>query len=247
LRRKKRLEKEKDKQEKIRLGLAKPPPPKIKYSNFMNIMKDEAVADPTKVEMEVRKATQERLQAHLDRNAKRKLTKDQKAEKSMRKLRRDSAAECRVAVFRVDNLSHGAHKFKVNMNAQQLALNGVCIIADKKLGLNIPNVVVVEGGPKAIKFYKKLMLRRVKWNLRNQKDAAAPGEVEVDNKQTRPPLDNKCSLVWEGMLKDHNFNKWKVVEIKSELEGRRLLSDRGVEFYWDRALTGEAAEDQDAD
>jgi len=48
-------------------------------------------------------------------------------------------------------------------------------------------------------------------------------------------------------LKDHNFNKWKVVEIKSELEGRRLLSDRGVEFYWDRALTGEVAEDQDDD
>jgi len=27
----------------------KPPPPKLKYSNFMNIMKDEAVLDPTKV------------------------------------------------------------------------------------------------------------------------------------------------------------------------------------------------------
>ena len=51
----------------------------------------------------------------------------------------------------------------------------------------------------------------------------------------------------KGVLKDHNFNKWKVVEIKSELEGRRLLSDRGVEFYWDRALTGEVAEDQDDD
>ena len=62
LRRKRRLEKEKvclikedmsllfqEKQEKIRLGLMKPPPPKLKYSNFMNIMKDEAVLDPTKV------------------------------------------------------------------------------------------------------------------------------------------------------------------------------------------------------
>ena len=94
----------------------------------------------------------------------------------MRKLRRDSALECRVAVFRIENLSHGAHKFKVNMNAQQLALNGVCIIADKKLGLNLPNVVVVEGGPKAIKFYKKLMLRRIKWNLGSQREAA-PGVI----------------------------------------------------------------------
>lgn len=122
--------------------------------------------------MAVRQATQERLQAHLDRNAKRKLTREQKADKNMRKLRRDSALECRVAVFRIEDLSHGAHKFKVNMNAQQLALNGVCIIADRKLGLNLPNVVVVEGGPKAIKFYKKLMLRRIKWNLRSQKGPA---------------------------------------------------------------------------
>ena len=141
----------------------------------MNIMKDEAVADPTKAEMEVRKAIAERLQSHLERNAKKKLTKDQKAEKNMRKLRRDSAAECRVAVFRVENLSHGAHKFKINMNAQQLALNGVCVIADKKLGLNLPNVIVVEGGPKAIKFYKKLMLRRIKWNLHSSKEESAPG------------------------------------------------------------------------
>ena len=124
--------------------------------------------------MEVRRQIQERLQNHLDRNAKKKLTKEQKAEKYMRKLRRDSAAECRVAVFRVEDLSHGAHKFKVNMNAQQLALNGVCIIADKKLGLGLPNVVVVEGGPKAIKFYKKLMLRRVRWNLRSQKEVVIP-------------------------------------------------------------------------
>jgi len=126
--------------------------------------------------MEVRKATAERLQAHLERNAKKKLTKEQKAEKNIRKLKRDSALECRVAVFRIENLSHGAHKFKVNMNAQQLALNGVCIIADKKLGLNLPNVVVVEGGPKAIKFYKKLMLRRIKWNLGSQREAA-PGVI----------------------------------------------------------------------
>lgn len=29
---------------------------------------------------------------------------------------------------------------------------------------DLPNMVLVEGGPKAIKKYKKLMLRRIKWN-----------------------------------------------------------------------------------
>ena len=82
----------------------------------------------------------------------------------MRKLRRDSALECRVCVFRIEDLSYMPHKFKVNVNAQQMALNGVCIISNKKYGLNVPSVVVVEGGPKAMKFYKKLMLRRINWN-----------------------------------------------------------------------------------
>jgi hypothetical protein len=24
---------------------------------------------------------------------------------------------------------------------------------------------------------------------------------------------NKCSLVWEGVIKDHKFNKWRILEI----------------------------------
>ena len=50
------------------------------------------------------------------------------------------------------------------MNAKQLSLNGFCLICDKASGLNFPNLIVVEGGPKAIKFYKKLILRRIHWD-----------------------------------------------------------------------------------
>ncbi len=82
----------------------------------------------------------------------------------MRKLRRDTANETRIAVFRVENLSFGGHRFKVDKNAQQLAMNGVCIIIDKNSDPDLASVVVVEGGPKAIKFFKKLMLRRIKWD-----------------------------------------------------------------------------------
>ena len=35
---------------------------------------------------------------------------------------------------------------------------------DKKLNPNLFSLIVVEGGPKAIKFYKKLMLNRIKWD-----------------------------------------------------------------------------------
>jgi len=44
-----------------------------------------------------------------------------------------------------------------------MQLHGYCVIPDRKLGLGLPVLVVVEGGPKAIKFYKKLMLNRIKW------------------------------------------------------------------------------------
>jgi len=46
--------------------------------------------------------------------------------------------------------------------------------------LNVPSLVVVEGGPKGIKFYKKLLLNRIKWDL-----------IKGD----KP---NECALIWEG-------------------------------------------------
>lgn len=163
IKRRKRMEKEKEKQDKIRLGLMKPPPPKVKLSNMMRVLGTEAVADPSKMEKEVKKSIADRLKNHMARNEARKLTREMKAEKMLRKLKRDSAIECRVALFRVEDLSNRSHRFKVDRNAQQLALHGICLVCDKKSGLNLPCIVVVEGGPKAIKFYKKLMLRRIRW------------------------------------------------------------------------------------
>lgn len=44
------------------------------------------------------------------------------------------------------------------MNAKQLYMTGTIVIHKDV------NVVVVEGGTKQQKFYKQLMLRRIKWN-----------------------------------------------------------------------------------
>ena len=33
---------------------------------------------------------------------------------------------------------------------------------------DLPNLVVVEGGPRAIKKYKKLMLKRINWNEKSK-------------------------------------------------------------------------------
>ena len=61
LRRMKRLDKEKDKQEKVKLGLMPPPLPKVKLSNYMKIMGKEAVADPSRVEQKVKHIVEQRL------------------------------------------------------------------------------------------------------------------------------------------------------------------------------------------
>ncbi len=63
-----------------------------------------------------------------------------------------------VTVYRVLNLNNPAKKFKVEANIKQLLLTGVVVIYK-----NI-NVVVVEGGPKQQKKFKRLMLNRIKWS-----------------------------------------------------------------------------------
>jgi U4/U6 small nuclear ribonucleoprotein PRP3 len=54
LRRQSRREAWKEKQDKIRLGIIAPDQPKVKMSNLMRVLGNEAVQDPTKVEAHVR-------------------------------------------------------------------------------------------------------------------------------------------------------------------------------------------------
>ncbi len=63
----------------------------------------------------------------METNNERKLTKKQRQNKQIRKLKRDSAKECRRVVFKIGKLDNTSHIFKVNMNAKQLALNGFII------------------------------------------------------------------------------------------------------------------------
>jgi U4/U6 small nuclear ribonucleoprotein PRP3 len=51
LSRNKRIEKEKDKQEKVKLGLMQAPLPKIKMSNYVKIMAKDAISDPSGTEL----------------------------------------------------------------------------------------------------------------------------------------------------------------------------------------------------
>ncbi len=119
-----------------------------------------------------------RLDEHLKRNESNKLTRDQKEAKMKRKHERDvQNNECRVALFRVESLAQPHLKLKIDMNAQQYHLGGFCFIADYTMApSDLPNMVLIEGGPRAIKKYKRLMLRRIKWNEKSKKKVVQNNE-----------------------------------------------------------------------
>lgn len=77
---------------------------------------------------------------HEDANASRKLTKDQRREKKVKKIKEDLTLGVHVSVYRVKNLSNPSKKFKVETNANQLFMTGIVVLHKDC------NVVLVEGG-----------------------------------------------------------------------------------------------------
>lgn len=172
VRRTAREERELEKRDKMLMGLIPTPEPKFKLSNFMKILGDQAVADPSKVEKRVIQQMQQRRLNHEMRNLAKKLTPAEKKEKKRRKLQEDTSRQVHVAIFRVKDFTDPKHRFKVDVNIQQLNLTGT---GSKPLSspldfltpspailcpLSETNLVVAEGGPKGIKKIIKLMTKR---------------------------------------------------------------------------------------
>lgn len=100
--RNKRIEKEKDKQEQVKLGLMPAPLPKIKMANYQKIMSKDAITDPSGTELIAKAIINKRQEDHLDRNEERKLTSEGRDQKMLRKHAKDLQTECRQALFRID-------------------------------------------------------------------------------------------------------------------------------------------------
>ncbi|GAB0201037.1 U4/U6 small nuclear ribonucleoprotein Prp3 isoform X1 [Grus americana] len=236
LRRQTRREAQKELQEKVRLGLMPPPEPKVRISNLMRVLGTEAVQDPTKVEAHVRAQMAKRQKAHEEANAARKLTAEQRKAKKVKKLKEDVSQGVHIAVYRVRNLSNPAKKFKIEANAGQLYLTGV-VVLHKDV-----NVVVVEGGPKAQKKFKRLMLHRIKWD---EQTSNTKGEDDDESDEESVKKTNKCSLVWEGTAKDRSFGEMKFKQCPTENMAREHFKKHGAEHYWDLALSESVLESTD--
>jgi U4/U6 small nuclear ribonucleoprotein PRP3 len=227
LRRQRRLEKETEKREMIAVGLLPPPLPKVKLSNLMRVLATEATADPTQVEADVRAQVAERLRKHEADNEARKRTKEELREKAEARTVKDREEGLLVNVYRVRSVENEQHRFKVDMNARQLGLSGSLVVhADC-------NLVIVEGGSKALRKYKKLMLRRIDWTapppLASGSAAAAAGPTP----SARP---NQCVMVWEGPILKPAFDGFRTVELLTESSVKGFLRGRGMEVQFDVAV-----------
>ncbi|NWI78635.1 PRPF3 protein, partial [Dryoscopus gambensis] len=211
-------------------------PPAVRISNLMRVLGTEAVQDPTKVEAHVRAQMAKRQKAHEEANAARKLTAEQRKAKKVKKLKEDVSQGVHIAVYRVRNLSNPAKKFKIEANAGQLYLTGV-VVLHKDV-----NVVVVEGGPKAQKKFKRLMLHRIKWD---EQTSNTKGEDDDESDEESVKKTNKCSLVWEGTAKDRSFGEMKFKQCPTENMAREHFKKHSAEHYWDLALSESVLESTD--
>ncbi|CAH2352069.1 U4/U6 small nuclear ribonucleoprotein Prp3p [[Candida] railenensis] len=227
IRRNDRVAKHKDKQDRIKLGLDPPPPPKIKLSNLMNVLTNEAIQDPTGIEMKVREEVQERFENHMRENEARKLTKDEVHSKAHKKNLEDLSKGYFTTVYKIEDLSNTKNFYKLDINAKQLELMGICLLNPKF------NLIIVQGGLKNINFYKKLLTRRIDW-----KEYVAPksDEVELPDDYIPPDLSNNtCKIIWEGQTKDLLFQKWSIMRSQDDNEALQVLNRFNVENYWRQA------------
>merc|ERR1740121_3499002 len=188
LRRLKRQERTQEIRDKIKMGILQPPPPKVKMSNLMRVLGDEAIADPSTVERKVRQQVEQRRKEHEQRNEARKLPAEERKAKKKQKWMAEQEPVTGVLVFKIKDLANKRHLFKIDMNAQQFHLTGCCITCP-----GVANIVIVEGGPRATKRYRKLMVRRIKWS-EDQKD----DDDDDDDDDTAPKLQDQALQEIDG-------------------------------------------------
>ncbi|CAF0824165.1 unnamed protein product [Rotaria sordida] len=221
LRRQNRAEVLKEQQEKIRLGLMPPPEPKVKVSSMMRVLCSDAVQDPTKVEQYVRNQMAQRIRTHEETNAARKLSAEQRREKKTKRTTEDTTNGVHASVYRVRLLDDPAKRFKIETNCKQLHMTG-CVVLCKDI-----NIIVVEGGPKQQKKFRRLMLHRIKWS------SSSKSHMDDDGSEEQNKEKNKCVLLWQGTVKERSFGEIKFKSCPTENFAREHFRRHGVEHYWD--------------
>lgn len=233
IRRMRKIEREREKQDLIRIGELPAPEAKVKLSTIMRVLGTEAVAGPSSVEAKVRSQMAARQKKHDQHNQERALTAQQKKEKKARKFREDTSVEVHIAVFRAGDLADNQRLYKVMKNAEQYHLTGRAIVQPDC------NVVIVEGGPRGIKKYTRLMLHRIQWGNAEDEDGMDDGDdsegedADAEAGASSGKGTHKCTLVWKGTSDKHAFKEFLKVVSVTETAARKHLAEKGVAHYWD--------------
>jgi U4/U6 small nuclear ribonucleoprotein PRP3 len=161
-------------------------------------------------------------------------------------------------------LSDPSHQFKVRRNAEQFNLTGACIFNPSF------NLVYVEGAAKFMKNFRRLMLHRIAWTeparsravedveLEDPNSDADGGETErkasdvtatagkgkeSDTGDGEKSLEaNKCYIVWEGALRDREYNSFRAKSCPTDRDAKDFLGDK-LKGYWDVAKNWKPEED----
>jgi U4/U6 small nuclear ribonucleoprotein PRP3 len=262
LRRAERLREQQDMQA---AGLVPPPEPRLTLANYMKVLGDQAILDPSRMEAAVVSQIQGRKLKHDQMNAERKLTKDQKAAKHARKLEEDTTQSINVALFYVKDMGHPYHRTKVDLNAQQNGISGG-VLECEAMGMAL---IIAEGGERAIKRYIRLMTVRMRWKgedfyededddveeeeakedlmVGDDDDDDVKGVDEDGNTTTTTKVgekkrkkfnpDNECDIIWSGMAIKRAFHSFMFQNAESSVVARKILEAKGVAHYWDLAIS----------
>jgi len=196
-----RAEKQREQQDLQAAGLVPPPEPKLTLSNFMRVMGNQAVVDPSQMEKAVLEQMQNRKLKHEQMNQERKLSKEARSQKRRNKLQKEasdpmSSSSISVALFLVKDMTHPYHRAKVDLNAQQMELTGGVLecFGEEVDGVNL-SLVIVEGVSKAIKKYIRLMMVRMKWKGEQFEEEESDDEQEDSNAEGEKQGTNKVSVI----------------------------------------------------
>lgn len=88
-------------------------------------------------------------------------------------------------------------RFKIDVNAQQLNLTGAVLLVEDSIHL-----VLVEGGPKAIKRYIKLMIQRIRWRTVKPEEKQEGEGVKEENEVETPAIKEEDQPVENGLKEE---------------------------------------------
>ena len=238
-------QKRKDMQEKIKLGLLKPKENKLKYSNMIQLFKNESIVNPSQVYQTVQNSYKEREKKMLEENAKNALTKEQKKLKFKNKIEKDLENGICGYFFKVIKIydigNYNRFNSWIRIFCRKYRLSGFMIHFFKQK----ENYIYLEGGQKALNKLHKRIGNKLKIEKNNLKKKEEKKENSKENKieektknlsKINKKNENKeeinennkdfcCSLKWKGMVKKKNFWNFQILIKKDNQELMQYLVD----------------------